>query len=134
MLDDDSSSPSSLRQQRFRSGFAWLAAAAVLVPARMLLDGMMPSVENTVIDEVPTMLLVIASGVFAIAGVVRLVQALRTPRGFMHDPNYAISDRDVAAAKARLDAARQSHVALRGPDDTIRDTARRMTERYHTPV
>lgn len=127
MFDDGSPSP---RQQRFRSGVAWLAAAALLVPARMLLDGMMPSVENTVIDEVPTMLLVIASGVFAVAGIARLVQAARTPRGIAHDPQYEISDRDLAAAKARLDAARQSHVALRGPEDN----ARRVTPRYHTPV
>lgn len=125
----------SLRGQRVRSGLAWLAAAALLVPARTLLEGMMPSVENTVIDEVPALLLVIASGVFTMAGVARLIQAARTPRGFAHHPHYAISDRDVAAAKARLDAARQSHAALRGPDDAVGyDRARRTTERYHTPV
>lgn len=134
MFDDHSPSPPSLRQQRIRSGLAWLAAAALLVPARMLLEGMVPSIENTVVDDVPTMLLVMASGVFAVAGVARLVQAMRTPRGFMHDPHYDISDRDVAAVKARLDAARQSHVALGSPYDKTRDTARRVTERYHTPV
>lgn len=127
MSDHDALSP---RERHVRGALAWFAAAALLIPARMLLDGLMPSVENTVVDEVPAMVLVVASGVFAVAGVVRLVQALRAPRMRSAYTARELTEQDVAAAKARLDAARQSHVALRGPDDT----ARRVVERYHTPV
>ncbi len=77
MQSDMSESP---RKVGFRQGLVLLLASVALSPMVFVLEGLIPSRENTTLDELPSLLVTVAIVGLAVAGVARIAYALIAER------------------------------------------------------
>ena len=81
MLPDESESP---RKVGLRTGLLMIVSSVMLSPLITFVGALLPSRENTIVDELPAMALTWALVGIAIAGVARVGYALVAERGRSH--------------------------------------------------
>ncbi len=110
------------RGRGVRDGLKMLAGAVLLVPLLFLLEGLVPSIENSTVDELPRTLVALAAGILALAGIVRIAYAV-----VVHPPEHRLRDSE---SLGQLDAPRPRD--MRAAPSV--DTPVRVRRAFDTPV
>jgi len=97
-----------------RQGLKLLLIAGCLTPLIFLLEGILPSHENTIIDEMPQLVLTVSLLGLALTGVARITYSLLTERRPSHispPENRGLGESIVSTSGASaLPLAKQGHI------------------------
>ena len=115
----------SPRRAGFRQGLKWLLIAGRLTPLIFLFEGLLPSRENTRMDELPQIVLTVGLLGLALAGVARMTYTLLVER--RHSATLPTSD-----GPSLPESQGMRPDALNVPKHG--EVARRMAPRHNTPV
>lgn len=119
MLPDETESP---RKAGVRTGLSMIVVSVILSPLITFVGALLPSRENTIVDELPAMALTAALIGLAIAGVARVGYALVAERRRSHLGASTTVD--------QLGRSRSERVEV----EPIQDRPREIRSRFDTPV
>jgi hypothetical protein len=121
--DDEVESP---RRTGIRQGLKLILAAGILSPLIFFLEGLLPSRENTILDELPYFALTATLVGLAVAGAAKVIFAL------LMESRHLLPSR--ADLRRLSDGPTRSEPAATHPSETPRQTANPPHGDYSTPV